>query len=222
MELASGLTGVEVVQPSFQLPRFDFACPLPSLALHLGARPDTLPGRAGYLAPPAARAEAWRTRLGPDPRPSVVIAWAGNPDHPNDHNRSMSAEAASPLLRLAGVRWLSVQAGADAAAALRRLRSGGVLDLAPELRDFADTAAVVAEADLVISVDTALCHLAGALGRPVWTLVPYAPDWRWLKAGADSPWYGSMRLFRQPAPQDWASVVAEVRRALESEFAGRI
>jgi Flp pilus assembly protein TadD len=220
MALAAGLPGVEVVQPSFELPWFDFGLPLPSLALRLGARLDDLPGRAGYLSAPEDRAAAWRRRLGPSPHPSIVVAWAGNPDHPNDHNRSMTSEDLAPLLRLPGVRWLSVQAGPEAVA-LRRFRKAEILDLSAELGDFADTAAIVAEADLVISVDTALCHLAGALGRPVWTLLPYAPDWRWLQDRPDSPWYASMRLFRQPAPRDWTGVVAAVGEALRAQFADR-
>lgn len=197
-------------------PAFDVCCPLPSLPFYCGTKLDSIPLAGGYLTVPAERMDRWRTRLGENTKLTVALAWAGNPEHPNDHNRSAALAEIAPLLRLETVRWLSVQA-APADAELGRWRGGEVVNLVSELADLADTAAVVSCADLVISVDTALCHLAGALGRPTWTLLPFAPDWRWLSKGRSTPWYELMRLYRQPGLGDWASVVAEVARDLTAE-----
>ena len=212
MPLAATLAGVhEIVRPSPILPPFDFCCPLPSLPLYCQTGPASIPAPAAYLTPPPERVAQWSRRLGGYDGLTVAIAWAGAPGHANDHNRSARLADIEPLLAAPGVRWLVAQKAAEAPAGRRR---GEIIDLGGELRDFADTAAVVACADLVISVDTSLCHLAGALGRPVWTLLPYAPDWRWLTGRADSPWYPTMRLFRQPRPGDWRSLAGEARAAL--------
>lgn len=211
MDLAAQAAGVhEVVQPTHSLPAFDACCPLPSLPLMLGTGPGSIPSPGGYLSAPADRVEAWRARLGKSAGRTVAISWAGNPDHPNDHNRSLSPADLAPLLKETGYRWLNLQKGAEAADF--RTRRGGpeVVALGDHLADFSDTAAVLTLADHVISVDTALCHLAGALGRPTSLLLPFAPDWRWLLGRRDSPWYDSVRLYRQAAPRDWTGVVAEV------------
>ncbi len=211
IDIASTAPGVEeIVQPSRRLPRFDACCPLPSLPFLTRTMPDTIPAPRGYLTPPGDRIAGWRTRLPVDDRLTVAIVWAGNRDHPNDCNRSADLDQLAPLFEVAGVRWINMQMGPDAA----RLRSrrGGVevLAIGGDVRDFADSAAIVACADLVISVDTALCHLAGALGRPTWVLLPFAPDWRWLLERDDSPWYHSIRLYRQGRPRDWAAVARKV------------
>ena len=141
--------------------------------------------------------------------------WAGNPRHENDANRSMPAAAFAPLLEKQCVTLFSLQVGAtDADKAW--LNQTPIRDLAPHLSDFADTAAVLGHLDLVISVDTAVAHLAGALGRPIWLLVPFVPEWRWMLAREDSPWYPTMRLFRQAAPGDWDTLMARVAAALGS------
>jgi len=199
-----------VAPPSHTLPPFDACCPLPSLPLLLRTRLDDIPSPGGYLRPPPDRVDAWRARLGPHAGRTVAIAWAGASDHPNDHNRSLEAAALAPLLQVPGVRWLNLQKGSDAAGF--RARRGGpeVIALGDSLADFADTGAVLEVADLVITVDTALAHLAGAFGRPTWLLLPFAPDWRWMIDRPDSPWYGSARLYRQPKPRDWASVIGDV------------
>ena len=214
MDLArAAFPAMRVLRVGEDIPPFDACCPLPSLPLYCGARAEALPGAAGYLAAPAERIAAWKARLGEHDGPTVALSWAGNPGHPNDLNRSMELAELEPLLRVPGVRWLSLQKG-EAAAALARRRGGDVLDLGGELADLADTAAVIALADLTVSVDTAICHLAGALGRPVWTLLPFAPDWRWGLEGATTPWYDTMRLHRQAQPRAWAPVVAEAARDL--------
>jgi hypothetical protein len=216
----SSIPAAQVLRPGEPIPPFDACCPLPSLPLFCGARLDATPGASGYLSAPADRLTAWGARLGESADLTVALSWAGNPDHPNDHARSMALADLEPLLRIPGIRWLSLQKG-PAAAELARRRGGGIIDLGGELADLADTAAVIRLADLTLSVDTAPCHLAGALGRPVWTLLPFAPDWRWLAEGRESPWYGAMRLYRKAAPGGWNEVVAEVARDLAALVAAR-
>jgi Glycosyltransferase family 9 (heptosyltransferase) len=145
----------------------------------------------------------------------VGIVWAGNPTHKSDRFRSLAADSVLPHLAMPGVQLYSLQkeprpADAPVLAGL----GSDVIDLAPRLGDFADTAAAVAALDLVISVDTSVAHLAGAMGCPVWVLLPYAQDWRWLRDREDTPWYPGMRLFRQRAPQAWADVIARVSAEL--------
>ncbi|MCG8542688.1 MAG: hypothetical protein MJE12_00630, partial [Alphaproteobacteria bacterium] len=142
----------------------------------------------------------------------VGLVWAGNPDHANDKNRSVALSAFRPLFDMQDIEWLSLQLGPQAS------QAAGVSvfldDLSSRLDTFADTAAAMAELDLIISVDTAAAHLAGAMGLPVWTLLPFAPDWRWGAEGDRSPWYPTMRLFRQTTRGDWLPVIAAVRGAL--------
>ena len=198
---------------------FDLHCPLGSLPLAFGTRLDTIPFAQGFLpAPTAERVTAWRdrfdARLGPRTRPRVGLVWSGDPNHKNDHNRSISLPALAPLLDC-DVQFVSLQKGIrDQDRAFLRERPD-IVDLTEQLTDFTDTAALVSCLDLVISVDTSVVHLAGALGAPVWTMLPFNPDWRWLLNRDDSPWYRSMRLFRQPRRGDWTSVVNDVRRELE-------
>ncbi|MCS6777983.1 MAG: tetratricopeptide repeat protein [Chthonomonadaceae bacterium] len=174
---------------------------------------ETIPARVPYLHPDEVRRRRWRERLQGIPGIRVGICWAGRPEHQNDVKRSCRLHAFAPLARVPGVTLFSLQKGA-AAQQLAEPRDFSVTDLAGELRDFADTAALLAELDLLISVDTAVVHLAGALGRPVWVLLPHFPDWRWMQERADSPWYPTMRLFRQPAPGAWEPLFARVAAAL--------
>ena len=142
----------------------------------------------------------------------VGLVWAGNPAHKDDHNRSMAPALLAPLLDVDGILAYSLQTArqGEAAAAF----GGRVHDLAADLTDYAETAAAIANLDLVIAVDTSVAHLTGALGRPVWTLLPVMPDWRWQLERDDSPWYPTMQLFRQATAGDWVEVVARVRAAL--------
>jgi Tfp pilus assembly protein PilF len=214
MELASRVEGIaEILQPSPVLPRFDYCVPLPSLPLYCDTTLDNIPWDGPYLSPPP----------GPHPpvppndetKRTVALAWAGNPDHPNDHNRSMAVSDIRPLLETENIRWLILQKGAGA----NQLEaSPDIVRLGEALDNFSDIAAIMSSADLVISVDTSFCHLAGALGRPVWTLLSYAPDWRWLLHRTDTPWYPTMRLFRQATPRDWAGVITEVAQALRTSL----
>lgn len=206
--------GIRLVNEGDRYPPFDCFCPLLSLPLALGLGVDDIPAEVPYLAVPPERRRRMQALLGPLPgRPRVGLAWAGNPAHALDHRRSLQLASLAPLLRL-DCEFHVVQKDLRACdqptlAALPALRQH-----AQELVDFADTAALIDELDLVISVDTSLAHLAGALGRPLWVLVTSPPDFRWLLDRADSPWYPSARIFRQPVPCDWDSVLAEVGVAL--------
>ena len=211
--LATSLAGGgEIVPTGGTLPAYDVQCALMSLPRVLGTRLETLPAAVPYLHPDAALAEQWSRRL-VGPGLKVGVAWAGNPEHSADRRRSIDVERLAPLFDVANVRFHSLQVGRRGDDAERPLHRT-VVDLAPDLTNFAETAAVIANLDLVLTVDTAVAHLAGALGRPCWVMLPFAPDWRWLSGRDDSPWYPTLRLFRQPAPGDWDSVIANVRAAL--------
>jgi len=144
----------------------------------------------------------------------VGLAWAGSPQHMNDSNRSLALSTLAPLGAVSGATYVVLQKGPAAAQAATPPAGMKLVELGAELGDFADTAAVIANLDLVIAVDTAVAHLAGALGKPVWLLLPFAGEWRWLEGRADSPWYPTMRLFRQPQPGAWAEVLEGVVREL--------
>ncbi|MBL8659380.1 MAG: glycosyltransferase, partial [Rhodospirillales bacterium] len=155
-------------------------------------------------------------RLAAVARPRVGVVWAGNPQHHNDRNRSAPVAALAPLLTMPGVAFVDLQVGAGARQreGLDERSAAALIAPGGDIADFADTAAIIAELDLVISVDTAVAHLAGALARPVWLLLPFIPEWRWLRQRRDTPWYPTMRLFRQARPGDWDGVVAAVAEAL--------
>jgi tetratricopeptide (TPR) repeat protein len=209
----------QVLSDSDVLPAFDLHCPLLSLPLAFGTTLETIPADVPYIKVEEATAARWRERLGDAKGLNVGLVWAGSPQHKNDRNRSIALERLAPLFGAKGVRWFSLQVG-ERKAELARLPAGTVTDLSDELTDFAETAAAVASLDLVITVDTAAAHVAGALGKPVWVLVPFVPDWRWLVGREDSPYYPSARLFRQPARGDWDSVALRVRRALDERTGG--
>jgi tetratricopeptide (TPR) repeat protein len=206
-----------VVTRGEELPRADFHCPLVSLPLRCGTTLATIPAGDAYLQADVQRVARWAERLGARRAGlRIGLVWSGNPAHRNDRTRSLPlAMLLHPLLE-ADAELVSLQKEvpseddvAVAAAHAERLRSFGA-----ELADFDDTAALTACVDLVIAVDTAVAHLAGALGKPLWLLLPFAADWRWLMTRSDSPWYPTARLFRQPRPGDWASVLEELRLAL--------
>jgi hypothetical protein len=190
------------------LPAFDFHCPFLSLPLACGTTLDNLPAAVPYLVAAPALAAAWATRLAGGAGLKIGLAWAGNPQHKNDPHRSMALEALAPVLATPGCTFYSLQKGPGA----EQAKGAGqrLIDLAPELKDFADTAAAIANLDLVIGVDTSVVHLAGALGKPAWVLVPQVPDWRWLLAREDSPWYPTLRLFRQETDGDWQGVFSKI------------
>jgi tetratricopeptide (TPR) repeat protein len=200
-------------------PDTDFHCPLMSLPLAFGTEADTIPP-APYLAADPARIAAWTARLGPRRRPRIGIAWSGSADHPEDALRSLRlADFLRPLHgRDAELHVLQTDLPAADAALLAA--SPGLADHRAELPDFAETAALIAAMDLVISVDTSVAHLAGALGAPVWVLLQAGADFRWLEHRGDTPWYPTMRLFRQTQPLDWAPVLDRIASALDDHLAG--
>jgi tetratricopeptide (TPR) repeat protein len=214
----ASFAGIEVLRRGERLPPFDCQCPLLSLPRILGITLDNVPAGIPYLFADDARRSAWETRLGGPPARRVGLAWAGSPTHRYDRNRTIPAAVLRPLTGVARARFYSLQKG-PAATAVQAL-GPGVADWTGELASFADTAALVACLDLVVTADTAVAHLAGALGKPVWLLTPFAPDWRWLLERADSPWYPTMRLFRQRRPDDWGHVVGEACTALAAFCGG--
>jgi tetratricopeptide (TPR) repeat protein len=215
--LLSKLPGVAQCVPfsaTAQVPAFDLHCPMSDLPLAFGTRLDTIPAPVSYLPPPPeARVKAWQDRLGPHDRLRVGLVWAGNPDHKNDHNRSTSLRALSRLLAL-DATFVSLQKDPRPEDQATLREHPAVLDFTANLTDFSDTAALVSCLDLVITVDTSVAHLAAALGRPTWILLPYTPDYRWLLDRDDSPWYPTARLFRQSASRDYSEVLDRVRSEL--------
>jgi tetratricopeptide (TPR) repeat protein len=216
--------GARIVAVGDPLPDFDLHCPLLSLPLAFATRLDTIPAVVPYLAAPEDKIEAWRSRLGEHGRLRVGLVWAGNPRKqlPNanriDVQRSMAFDRLAPLLEVKECEFYSLQKGDDA---VRQLRDSAlqqeVIDWTEDLHDFSDTAALIENLDLVISVDTSVAHLAGALGKPFWLLNRYNTCWRWLLDRDDSPWYPAARLFRQDAARDWDSVIGRVQAALRDE-----
>jgi hypothetical protein len=207
-----GVAGV--VARGAPLPGFDVHCPMGSLPLALATEPATIPAEIPYLAASPERIAAWRPRLAALASPRVAIAWSGRAAHPNDRNRSLALSRLEPLLDLDQVSFISAQREVSDPDAATLAAMAHITAIGAELRDFDDTAAVLALADLVITVDTSVAHLAGATGRPTWILLPFAPDWRWMLGRDDSPWYPTARLYRQPASGDWESVIARVREDL--------
>ena len=204
----------ELLAEDRSLPPFDFYANVMSLPHVFGTTPDSVPVHIPYLHARDDRLEVWRTRIDRGDGLRVGLVWAGNPGHGNDHNRSMRLEALAPLLDVSGVQFYSLQKG-DPSAQLASLPEGRCVDLASRLDDYADTTAAIELLDLVIAVDTSVAHLAGALGKPVWMLIPHLADARWLEDREDTPWYPTMRLFRQRTRGDWADAVARLKASLE-------
>jgi hypothetical protein len=221
--LLASLPGTtQVVTEGDSLPQFDCYTPVMSLPLALGTHLDSVPAPIPYLQADADRIAQWSQRLGtPAPggprRLRVGLAWSGNAAQPNDYNRSMPLRQLRPLTQL-DAEFISLQPQVRAADA-PELALQGIRFFGAALADFADTAALAAQMDLVISVCTSTAHLAGALGLPLWVLLCHAADWRWLTDRSDSPWYPGARLFRQTAAHDWDGVIQEVRAQLQAQLA---
>jgi hypothetical protein len=196
------------------IPRYHCRAALISLPHALGATGiDDIPKPGRYLCPPQDCAERWQRELDSFRGLRVGLVWAGDAAHENDRNRSIPFSYLLPLFAIASVQFFSLQVGersGDLGAA-----NGRAVDLSPALADFSATAGAIDALDLVVTVDTAVAHLAGALGKNVWLLLPHIPDWRWLLERDDSPWYPTMRLFRQQSRGDWAGAIARVARELE-------
>jgi len=202
----------EIVPPGFAFGAFDTQCPLLSLPLMLETDIESIPPPASFVIPTGIR-ESWAQRIA-SAKTKVALVWAGSPGHAGNRYRSLRLCSFLSLIGVGDVDFFSLQVGPPAQELLSEGLGNRIRDLSPFLADFAETAAALSCMDLVISVDTAVAHMAGSLGKPVWTLLPFIPDWRWLMDRNDSPWYPSMRLFRQQAQGDWETVILEVLTAL--------
>jgi hypothetical protein len=195
--------------------RADFQIPVLSLPQRFGTTLNTIPAEIPYLqvSPTTIFGASYQSRT------VIGIAWAGNPKHKNPWaaNRSLEVTCLNPLFDIPDICWVSLQVDERHNEASKINKMEHLYDVRGQIEDFADTAAVIAGLDLIITVDTAVAHLAGALGKPVWTLLSFAADWRWLLDRDDCPWYPTMRLFRQEAPGDWEGVISSVKEALYRE-----
>jgi tetratricopeptide (TPR) repeat protein len=197
-------------------PPFDLNCPIFSLPLIFETTPETIPTNVPYLTADASRKEKWREKIMEHNfRVKIGLVWAGNPKIPFKH---LSLDDFAPFGQLGDVGFYSLQKGRASEQSTKPPQGMRLFDYTAEINDFCDTAALIESLDLVIAIDTAVSHLAGAIGKPVWTLLPFVPDWRWMLDREDSPWYPTMRLFRQPALGDWRSVITKVVEELQKSF----
>ncbi len=199
-------------------PDFDLHASIMDLPQLFGTTLETIPNPEGYLKADEGLNQKWKERLSSFNGFRVGFVWAGNPKHTNDRNRSLKLEQIRPLLETDGVDAFSLQVGKNGEAVA--MYETKITDLAPELTDFAETAAAMNNLDLIITVDTSPLHVAGALGRPVWGLIPFVPDWRWLLERSDNPWYPTLQLFRQDSTKEWQPVIDQVARALTEKVSG--
>ena len=220
-ELLSTIDRIAPGLPTFNrweaCPAFVAYCPLSGLPRLAGTRLETIPAPVPYLRADPALVATWRDRLAGRIDPAhrrVGIAWAGRPTHNNNINRTIRLETLAPIFDVPGITLVSLQKG-PAEAELPTYRGAApLLNLSPEIQSFDDTAAIIESLDLVLCVDTSLGHLAGAMARPAWVMLPHAPDWRWLLGRADTPWYPTLRLFRCPGPRRWGLLLPVVAEAL--------
>jgi hypothetical protein len=213
-ELMSALPSTaQIVSRGEPLPDFDIHCPLLSLPLAFGTRLESIPSTTPYLQAPTHALQHWEKSLGPPDRLRIGICWAGNANFRGDLNRSIGLSPMLPLLENADVQFFSIQKDLRAGDAEILQTKSQITHLGKQIETFSDTAAIISLMDLVISSDTSIVHLAGALGKPVWILLQYVPDWRWLLGREDSPWYPTARLFRQDATRQWDNVIARVHAA---------
>jgi Tfp pilus assembly protein PilF len=220
LPLLRRLPGTIAVETGGPLPDFDVQIPVLSLPALFGTRLETVPSRVPYLRAEPDLVACWGERLKSLSGLRVGIVWAGSPTHGNDRNRSIGLAPFARLAAIPGVSLVSIQKGPTEGQAADPPGGFPLLNLSPDIRDFADTAAIMANLDLVVCVDTSVAHLAGALGVPVWVMVPFAPDWRWMLDREDSPWYPTMRLFRQDRPGAWDDAIDRLEHALRSHAAG--
>jgi tetratricopeptide (TPR) repeat protein len=212
--LMASLAGVAVIRGQGDpVPAFDAFCPLPSLPLAFKTTLETIPADMPYLSAPADRLAKWRPVVDALPRPRVGLMWTRGAASPQDR-RSLPLRLLLPLLERRDIQFVALQKELPEAEVALFQSTGVPSFLGERLADLADTAAIIAMLDLVITIDTSIAHVAGALGKPMWVLLPFSADWRWLRDRSDSPWYPTARLFRQPAPGDWQSVVRRVGEAL--------
>jgi Flp pilus assembly protein TadD len=204
----------ELTSPDQPLPAFDMHCPLLSLPRVFQTNATNIPAAIPYLTADETLSRPWQSRLEKLNGRKVGLVWAGRPAHGNDRNRSIALKQFAPLASAKGIHFISLQKGEAAKQAASPPTGLSLIDWTNDLNDFADTAALVANLDLVITIDSAVAHLAGALGKPVWLLLPWACDWRWMLWRSDSPWYPTLRLFRQRQRGDWSGPIKEIAEAL--------
>jgi hypothetical protein len=213
MSLLRDLPGVNrLIENGESLPDFDYQCPLLSLPLAFNTNLDSIPSSPKYLASDPVLTKNWQSKLGAKTKLRVGLAWTGNPNNPNDHPRSMPLVQLEPLLS-EDMEFFAMQKDIRPSD-LDALGRSGIKHVGGDLSDFYEIAAFVECMDLIVTVDTSFAHLAGALGKPVWILLQFVPDWRWLLDRSDSPWYPTARLFRQNVAGDWTSVIHEVQNEL--------
>jgi Glycosyltransferase family 9 (heptosyltransferase) len=215
---------IQIIARGDPLPDFDVHCPLLSLPLAFATRLETIPSQMPYLSAPTDKIEAWRNRLGTHDALRVGLVWAGDPRkqtpgaHRIDRQRSLTFDQLAPIFPVLDCKFYSLQKGGDAVAQLHNsaLRHR-VVDWSEDFHDFSDTAALIDNLDLVIAVDTSVAHVAGALGKPLWLINRYNTCWRWLLDRDDSPWYPSLRQFRQDSTRQWDPVMARIAAALQDQ-----
>jgi tetratricopeptide (TPR) repeat protein len=203
-----------------EFPPCDVYLPILSLAWRCKTTLQTIPFPAGYIVPDPAASEAWRNRLAKFPGKKIGIVWSGSTDYQDDKRRSMKLSYFAPLAQIPGVTLVSLQKQPESQAPAVAPSGIKLIDFTPELSDFVDTANLIAALDLVISVDTAVAHLAGAIGKPIWILLSRPGHWLWLLDRTDTPWYDSMKLFRQKTPGDWHELISRVTQNLRDRLSG--
>jgi tetratricopeptide (TPR) repeat protein len=216
--LLRAVEGIDRIFPAGEtLPGFDLHCPLLSLPLAFKTRLDSIPAKVPYVFADPASVESWKSRMRNTPGRKIGLAWAGNPRHKLTRHRAITLMQLAPLAQATDAVFFSMQKGP--AAKQDRPAGMNLIDCGDQLHDFADTAGLIANLDLVITVDTAVAHLAGAMGKPVSILIPFSPDWRWLLDRTDSPWYPTIRLFRQKSLALWDDVIQTVANELQGQSA---
>jgi hypothetical protein len=216
VSLVKSVAGIsQIVDQGQQLPSFYVHCPLLSLPLVFDTTLESIPAKIPYLSVDHLYIEKWRGKIQQDSSDlKIGITWARNPVNKHDHYQTFALGAFKLLGQIEGVGWYSLQQGGAAEQVKHPPEGMRLFDYTEEMQDFMDMAALIDNLDLVISVDTFPAYLAGALGKPVWMLLPFSPDWRWMLEREDSPWYPTMRLFRQPETEDWVPVMEKVSEAL--------
>ncbi len=209
-------TGADKIIERTSEPNIDFDTHIPALSLPgiFGTTLDSIPSNTPYIAADPELSHLFSLRFGTDNNFKIGIVWAGNSENKKDHIRSCTLADFKPLLDIQGTSFYSLQKYPALSEVDRTLNEMKITNLSDQLNDFADTASAIDNLDLIISVDTAVVHLAGALGKPVWNLLYFAPDWRWMLNRNDSPWYPEMRLFRQTKLNDWTGLFKQVKEAL--------
>jgi Glycosyltransferase family 9 (heptosyltransferase) len=206
---------IRVLKPNEEPTEFDYHCPLLSLPLALGTRLETIPREQQYLKSDEELRSIWSARLLPKTKPRIGVVWSGSATNKRDYYRSIELQQFLAIFSL-DAEWICLQKEISEKDFARLRQLGRIAFFGDDLRDFSDTAALLDLMDLVITIDSSVAHLAGAMGKPVWILLPYNPDWRWLLDRNDSPWYPSARLFRQQQNGNWATVIDQVKNQLRS------